>query len=239
MSPRGQSHVVGVVLLLGITAIALGGLTAVVGGIVDSQTARADEARVANTLDDGLRPVEERGHDELAVRFTAGRLSTVERQFRILRTTGVEREVDIGGLVYTSGANRVGFVGGAVVRGRPGNAWTVRGPPLTVTRDNSTLVVGAVALGERGASVSGEGGVTARLRTNVTHSHRTLPRGNYRLAVETATPEPVARTLRDRGFDTTVADLDGDGVPSVVAGVEGRQAIELVVHAVNLEVNGG
>lgn len=239
MSRRGQSHVVGVVLLLGITTMALGGLAAVVGGIVDGQTANADEARVANTLDDGLRPVDGTGQDELAVQFTAGRLHTVEREFRILNTTGVERELDIGGLVYTSGTNRVGFVGGAVVRGRPGNAWTLRGPPLTVTRDNSTLVVGAVAVGEQGASVSGEGGVTARIRTNVTHTHRTLPSENYRLAFETATPEPVARDLRSRGFDTTVSDLDGDGVPSVVAGVEGQQEIELVVHAMQLEVNGG
>lgn len=237
--PRGQSHVVGVVLLLGITTMALGGLAAVVGGIVDGQTASADEARVANTLDSELRPVEETGHGELRVQFSEGRLYTVERQFRILNATGVEREVDTGGLVYTSGANRVGFVGGSVLRGRPGNAWALRGPPLTVTADNRTLVVGVVALGERDESVSGRGGVTARLRTNVTHSHQTLPSGNYRLAVETATPEPVARDLQERGLDTTVSDLDGDGVPSVVAGVEGQQTLEVVVHAVNLEVNGG
>lgn len=237
MSKRGQSHVVGVVLLLGITTMALGGLAAVVGGIVDGQTANADATRVANTLDDGLRPIERAGHDELSVQFTAGRLYTVERQVRILNTTGVERELDTGGLVYTSGSNRVGFVGGAVVRGRPGNAWTLRGPPLTATRDNSTLVVGAVAVGEQGASVGGKGGVTARLRTNVTHVHQTLPEKNYRLAFETATPDPMARGLRSHGFDTTVSDLDGDGVPSVVAGVEGQQEIELVVHTMHLEMN--
>ena len=125
----------------------------------------------------------------------------------------------------------------AVVRGRPGNAGTLRGPPLTATRDNSTLVVGAVAVGEQGASVGGKGGVTARLRTNVTHVHQTLPEKNYRLAFETATPDPMARGLRSHGFDTTVSDLDGDGVPSVVAGVEGQQEIELVVHTMHLEMN--
>lgn len=239
MNRRGQSHVVGIVLLLGITTMALGGLTAVVGSIVDGQTANADEARVVNTFDNELRPVEDTGHDELTVQFSEGRLYTVERQLRILNTTGVERELDIGGLVYTSGSNRASFVGGAVVRGQPGNAWTLRGPPLTVTRDNSTLVVSAVATGEQGATVSGRGGVTARLRLNVSHTHRSQSAKNYRIAYETATPEPVRRNLQQRGLDTTVTDLDKDGVPSVVAGVEGQQQLELVVHAMDLEVNGG
>jgi len=239
VSERGQSHVVGVVLLLGITTIALGGLATVVGDIVDGQSAAADEARVASTFDSELRPVEQRGPDELAVRFSEGRLSTVDRELRILNGGSTVRSIDIGGLVYSSGSNRVSFVGGAVVRGRPGNAWLVRDPPLTVTRDNSTLVVGAVVLGESGASVGGSGGVTARLRTNVSHSHEHLAAGDYRLAIETATPDAMARALRERGVQTTVTDIDGDGVDSVVANVDGQQELELVVHETRLEVDGG
>jgi len=236
---RAQSHVVGIVLLLGITTLALGGLTTVVGSIIDGQTATADERRVANAFDSEFRPVEGTGPDRFDVRFSEGRLGTVERQLRVLNASGVRREVDVGGLVYTSGTNRVGVVGGAITRGKPGNAWLVRGPPVTVTRDNDTLVVGAVALGERGAAVSGSGGVTARLRTNVTHSRTALPRADYRIAIETATPEPLARYLRDRGLATTTADIDGDGVPSVVASVEGQQELQLVVHHTNMEVDGG
>jgi hypothetical protein len=236
---RAQSHVVGVVLLLGITTIALGGLTTVVGEIIDGQTATADERRVANALDSELRPVEETGPNRVDVRFSEGRLATVERELRVLTDSGVRREIAIGGLVYTSGTNRVGFVGGAITRGKPGNAWLVRGPPVTVTRDNDTLVVGAVTLGEQGAAVGGSGGVTARLRTNVTHERTALPRADYRIAVETATPEPLARYLRDRELATTRQDIDGDGVPSVVAGVEGQQELQLVVHRTNTEVAGG
>jgi len=236
---RAQSHVVGVVLLLGITTIALGGLTTVVGEIIDGQTATADERRVANALDSEFRPVEETGPNRVDVRFSEGRLATVERELRVLTDSGVRREIAIGGLVYTSGTNRVGFVGGAITRGKPGNAWLVRGPPVTVTRDNDTLVVGAVTLGEQGAAVGGSGGVTARLRTNVTHERTALPRADYRIAVETATPEPLARYLRDRGLATTRRDIDGDGVPSVVAGVEGQQELQLVVHRTNTEVAGG
>ena len=236
---RAQSHVVGVVLLLGITTIALGGLTTVVGEIIDGQTATADERRVANALDSEFRPVEGTGPNRVDVRFSEGRLATVERELRVLNASGVRREIAIGGLVYTSGANRVGLVGGAITRGKPGNAWLVRGPPVTVTRDNETLVVGAVRLGEQDAAVGGSGGVTARLRTNVTHDRTTLPRADYRIAVETATPEPLARYLHERGLSTTTTDIDGDGVPSVVASVRGQQELRLVVHRTNTEVAGG
>jgi len=239
MTERGQSHVVGVVLLLGITTVALGGLATVVGGIIDGQTATADERRVAEAFDNGLRPVEQTGPDRVDVRFSEGRLTTVQREIRILNDTGVRREVDAGGLVYTSGRSRVGFVGGAIVRGPPKRAWLVRGPPVTVTRDTDTLVVGAVALAAQNVSVSGTGGVTARLRTNVTHARTRLPTGAYRIAIETATPDPFVRHLRDRGLAVERSDIDGDGVPSVVASVEGRQELVLVVHRMNVEVASG
>lgn len=239
MNGRAQSHVVGIVLLLGITTIALGGLSTVVGGIIDGQTATADERRVANALDSEFRPVEETGPNRVDVQFSEGRLATVERELRVLNNSSIRREIDIGGLVYSSGSNRVGFVGGAITQGNPGSAWLVRGPPVTVTRDNDTLLVGAVMLGERGAAVSGSGGVTARLRTNVTHERTTLPGADYRIAIETATPGPLVRHLRDRGLSTTTRDIDGDGVPSVVASVAGRQELTLVRHRTNTEVAGG
>nr|WP_254282932.1 type IV pilin [Halomicroarcula limicola] len=226
-------------MLLGLTTVALGGLTAVVGSVVDGQTAAADEARVAGAFDEGLRPTEQTGPNRVQVRFGDGRLTTVERQLRILTPTGVDREIDIGGLVYTSESARVTFVGGAVVRGRPGNSWLVREPPVTVTRDDSTFVVGAAAVNESGATVSGSGGVTARLRTNVTHAHTRLPTANYRVAIETATPGPLGRHFRGIGGRTAVTDLDGDGVPSVVVSVDGQQTMHLVVHAMRVEVAGG
>lgn len=239
MRRRGQSHVVGVVLLLGITTVALGGLTTVVGTIIDGQTGAADERRVASAFDSQLRPVEGTGPNRVQVRFSDGQLRTVDRQLRILEPDGTQRRIDTGGLVYSSGPNRAAFVGGSVVRGTPGNAWLVRDPPVTVSRDNSTLVVGAVSLGASGQSVSGSGGVTARLRTNVTHERVRLPRADYRIAIETATPDPFARQLSDRGMSTDTADIDGDGVPSVVVRVEGEQSVQLVVHRMRTEVNGG
>jgi len=239
VTERGQSHVVGIVLLLGITTVALGGLTAVVGDVIGGQTGAADERRVASTLDSELRPVEGTGPNRALVRFTEGRLGTVDREIRVLNDSGVRREIEAGGLVYTSGSNRVGFVAGSVVRGEPGNAGLVRGPPVTITRDNDTLVVGAVAVGERGAAVSGSGGVTARLRTNVSHDRTRHPPDDYRVAIETATPGPLGRFLGERGLSTTTTDIDGDGVPSVVVDPTGQQELYLVVHSMDMEVAGG
>jgi len=237
--PRAQSHVVGIVLLLGITAVALGGLTSVVGTVVDGQSAAADEARVASAFEEELRPTEQTGPNRAKIRFSEGQLRTVDRQLRVLNPDGIVRRIDIGGLVYSSGANRVAFVGGEIVRGNPDNAWQVRKPPVTVTRDNETLVVGAASVGETGASVGGTGGVTARLRTNITHDHERLASDRYRVAVETKTPAPLERQFGSVGASTTVTDIDSDGVPSVVASVNGTQELHLVHHRMELEVNGG
>ena len=238
-SSRGQSHVVGVVLLLGITVLAIGGLSAVVGGIIDGQTAAADEARVASTFTSDLRPVEQTGHHQTTVRFSEGRLTTVERELRVLTDDGVQRTVPIGGLVFESQDTRVAFVGGSVVRGRVGTAWLERGPPVTSTADASAIVVGAPVLGDRGASVSGTGGTTARLRLNVTHRRASLPESTYEVGIETATPGPLRRHFEDRGLTTRTTDFDGDSVQSVVVSYPGRRQAYLVVHEMRLEVAHG
>lgn len=236
---RAQSHVVGVVLLLGITAVALGGLTSVVGDIVDGQSAAADEARVASTLSEKLRPTEQTGPNRVRIRFSEGRLRTVDRQLRILNDTGIVREMDISGLVYSSGTNRVSFVSGGVVRGNAGNAWLVRGPPVTVTRDNKTLVVGAAFIEDRGGAVGGTGGVTAELRTNITHKHQRLASDEYRIAIETRTPAPLERQFQSISAATTITDIDSDGAPSDIASVNGTQELHLVEHRMGLEINNG
>ncbi|WP_254273520.1 DUF7289 family protein [Haloarcula marina] len=236
---RGQSHVVGVVLLLGITAVSLGGLTAVVGTVVDGQTAAADEARVASAFDDGLRPSEQTGPNRVRVQFTEGRLTTVDRDLRIWSGAPLVYHAEIDGLVYTSGESRASFVGGSVVSGPPGSAALVRGPPITVTRDDSTVVLGVATLNESGVSVGGRGGVSATIRTNVTHDHRQLASDDYAIAVETATPVPLSRHFERVGARTRVRDIDGDGVPSVVVTTTGQQTIELVVHEMHTEVGSG
>lgn len=233
---RAQSHVVGAVLLLGLTVVALGGLTAAVGGVVEDQTARADAARVAEDLDDAIRPVETTGHRSGSVRFTNGHLGVKARQLHVFENGSGLATFDTEALVFESGDRRVASVGGAIVRGRPGNAWLERDPPIAAGPD--AVVVGAVSLNGSGG-VGGTGGVTAPIATNVSHERADLGSGNFTVTVETATPEAFERYAAEFDADVDVEDRDGDGTPSVVIDFEGVRQGYVIVHDLRLEVGHG
>ncbi|MFC7229710.1 type IV pilin [Salinirubellus salinus] len=251
---RAQANVVGVALLLGVAVVSLGTLTAAVGTVVEDHTARTDTARVATDLDAALGPVTTTGRNRGRVSFAEGTLRTVERDLRVLDGDGVVERVRVGALVYERpGGGRVAFLGGALVSGRGRTASLVTPLPMTASRgsaegdsedgddgdgggDAGVLVVGAARLGPTAASVSGGGTVT--LRTDVRHHRTDLGTGAYRVAVETRTPVPLAESFRERGATVTTRDLDGDGLPSVVASFDGERRAYLVVHDLSLEVDG-
>ncbi|PSP55344.1 hypothetical protein BRC82_06230 [Halobacteriales archaeon QS_1_67_19] len=234
---RGQSNVVGVALLLGITVVSLGSLTAGIGAVVDGNAAAADSARVAGDLDAALAPVEATGADRGRVSFTEGRLETVERELRVLNKSGTIRTVTVDALVFSAGDRRVAFLAGAVVRGPPDNARMRTAPPITASRNRSdgVLVVGAPALnGSVAYAASGGGSVV--LRTTVSHHRTALANDTYRVAIETATPDAWRRHFRAQNATVTTRDFDGDGVVSVVAAYPGDRVAYLVVHDMRLEV---
>lgn len=238
---RGQANVVGVVLLVGATAVSLGALTAGVGVVVEEHAARADAVRVAADVDAALDPIEITGQHRGQVSFTDGSLRTVSRDLRVLNATGgrVLERIRVGGLVFESGNRRVVSVSGAILRGRGEGATLRTPPPVTAsTRDGGVLVVGAARLGADRVSVSGNGGTATILRTNVTHARTDLGRGRFAVALETATPGPLASWFADRGARIRIEDIDGDGVPSIVARFDGERRAYLVVHDLNLEVGG-
>lgn len=241
-SRRAQSEVVGVALLLSITMIALAGLTASIGAVVQENAASADAASVAADLPTALRPVEATGTHRGVVTFTGGELTVVERELRVLHGDGVVRTVAVGALVFERGHDRVAYVAGAVVRGRPGRATLRRPPPITASRGSGgVLVVGAPRLGAAGRTVAATEPTTVTLHTNVTHRRSALGNATWRVAIETATPGPFVAYFERTGA-TVVADdrdFDGDGVPSVVARYPGRRVAYLVVHAMRLEVTIG
>lgn len=232
---RGQSHVVGVVLLLALTAVALGGLTAAVGGVVDEQTARADAAGVAADLDAAIRPVETTGVRRSHVDFADGRLGVEGRELRILNESGVVAVVRTDALVWRGGDHRVAVVDGAVVRGTTGRAWFDRDPPIT--SGPGVLIVGAARLNGSGSVAGGD--VTARVRTTVSHDRVRLGNGTYRVAVETTTPGPFERYAERIGATATRRSFDDDGVDSVVLAFDGQREAYLVVHDLRLEVDRG
>lgn len=234
---RAQSNVVGVALLLGVTVVALGALTASVGTVVQENAASTDQRRVAAGLDDAIRPVRTTGRHRGTVAFTEGTLSTVDREIRVLNESGVVATVPADALEFDARDRGVTVLGGAILRRYPTGTTIYRQPPITASRD--VLVVGVADL--RGnVSVAVSGGATLPLRTTVGHDRTALGNGTYRVAVETATPEPWRAYFRD--LNATVEsprEFDGDGTPSVVARFPGERVGYLVVHEVALEVGDG
>jgi hypothetical protein len=236
---RAQSHVVGVALLLGLTVVALGGLTAAVGSVMDSQAASADAARLADEMDRALQPVQTTGHQTGRLHFSGGHLETVDRELRILRNGSVVATREAGGLVFEAEDRRVAFLAGAILRGQPGGAWREADPPITDSARNDVIVVGAPVLGAGTSAVGGEGGVTVPLRTNVSHARTDLGRGHFAVAIETRTPDPFERFARAHNATVSTTDFDGDGIPSVVAEYPGQRQGYLVTHNLSLEVGHG
>jgi len=235
---RGQSHVIGVALLLGVAVIALATLTASIGAVVESNAARADAARVAADLDGALDPVETTGRNRGRVAFSEGELRPVERDLRVLNESGTVRRVGVDALVFADDRRRVAFLSGAVVRGTGERAEFRTPPPITASRNRSgtgVLVVGAARLGSP-ATVSGTGGVGVALRTDVSHDRTRLGTDQWRVAVETATPEPWRAFFGRQGATVRTRDIDGDGVASVVAEYPGSRTAYLVVHDLDTEV---
>jgi hypothetical protein len=226
---------VGVVLLLALTTVAMGGLTAAVGEIIDDQTSHADAASVATEFDAALRPTETTGHRAGRVSFTEGQLRTVPRDIHILNRTGVRATIDADALVYRAGDRRVAYVGGAILRGPPGRAWMQETPPIATGK--TVAIFGVPRLGDA-RSLSGSGEIQTTLRTNVSHRRVSLGPDAYAVAIETATPGAFEQVASRHG-GYRVADLDNDSVSSAIINVSGRTEGYLVVHEMRLEVTDG
>jgi hypothetical protein len=236
---RAQSHVIGVALLLGISVVALGGLTLAVGSVVDSQTASADATRVADGMASALQPAATTGRRSGTVRFADGTLSTAERDLRVRRNGTRVATVGVDALVFESGDRRVTFLAGAVVRGHSDNAWFRTDPLVTASEQTGVVAVGAPRLGSDRIARSASGPTALTLGTNVSHTRRTLGSGRYTVALETTTTGPFARHFREHNASVATRDIDGDGVPSVVATYSGVRTGYLVVHDLSLEVANG
>ncbi len=234
---RGQSAVVGVAVLLGITAVSLAVLTASVGVAVNEGVATADTQRVADGLGDATDPAAA-GPSRTRLSFASGSVRLVPRTVRILDGAGVVARYRTSAVVFTTADRRVVALAGAVVRGT-GSTARFRDPP------RMTVGASAAAVGLTVVDGSGADAVTAGrdagvvLRSNVTHRRQRLPRDTYSVAVETATPDPWARYLERRGATVARTDFDGDGVPSVVAALDEPRRLHLVVSDLHLEVTRG
>ncbi|MFB6120774.1 MAG: hypothetical protein ABEJ68_06625 [Halobacteriaceae archaeon] len=231
---RAQSNVVGVALLVGVTAVSLGLVAASAGTVLDAQTARADTARVADGLDDAVRPAETTGVRERRLAIRDGSFETVPRELRILRGETVVAERSIGALRFENAEGSATFVAGAIFQRSGGTA--LRRPPGVRLTDGLLVVNAPTLRGDAAYAVSGTATVT--VQTRVSHDRTTLGPGNYSVAIETASPAPFARHFEDRGLSVERRDFDGDGVESVVVAFPVADRLLLFTHRTEVAIRG-
>ncbi len=229
---RGQSHVVGVALLVGVTTLAMGGLTVTVGSVLDADTTALDASRVADDLDRAIQPVAATGYHAGTVSFLDGRLETEPRTIRLVNDSGTVRRLSADAVVYRRSGARVAVVFGAVVRGEPGGARLTTEP--SVALGTGELLVGVPVVG--GTWSVGGRRLTATLRSRVTHDRESYPSDEWSVAVETTTPGAWEQYFERRGAVADRRDFDDDGVVSVVARFPSDRAVSLVIHRLRLEV---
>ncbi|WP_430639237.1 DUF7289 family protein [Haloferax volcanii] len=233
---RGQANVVGVALLLGVGVVAIGLLTASVGGLVDAQIASADADAAADGFSSFRDGVVAAANDSYSVRVTDGDLSRVNRTVRIISETRPTRTYDADGYVADLGGHRVAFVGGAVVRGTGDSAALVTPVPVAFAGDAAFLTVPVLTADATDGGGLGSG---AALRTQTTRTVTDRPADGYAVAVETATPDAWERAFERRSFNTTRTDFDGDGTESVVATVPDERTLTVARYDVSVVIDRG
>ncbi|MFB6234410.1 MAG: hypothetical protein ABEH81_04685 [Halopenitus sp.] len=231
---RGQSNVIGVAVLIGLTMISLGTLTAAVGTVVESNAAAANADRVADDLEAAIQPVEATGRHTGRVSFTDGEFRTVDRTVRIHNGSGwTAYEAD--GVAYESGSHRVLAVAGAIVRDYGGGAKMYRDPPFAVSEGVALFGI-AVLGGEETRSVTTDEATTLALTSNVSHEREALGDGEFAVAIETDAPGAWERYFERIGADVERKSFAGDAHDSVVARFDGTRTGYLVRHTLGLEV---
>ncbi|MFA1610308.1 DUF7289 family protein [Halobellus rubicundus] len=231
---RAQTAVVGVAILLGLTVLAVAGLSATAGSIVEDGAASATATRVADDLETALGPAS--GARTTTLALDSGSVRVVNRSVWVLGEDGVVWAGHAGAIVYADGGHRVtGFAGAVVHRDDRGRRLLA---PSRLAPADDALYLGVPVLNASGADgvATGGHGLDVALRTDARARRIDLPPGRYRVGFETETPAAWERHLRERGATTTRRDVDGDGVSSVVAAFDGPRRVHLIVHDVRLRV---
>jgi hypothetical protein len=228
---RGQANVVGVAVLLAVTVLALGALTAGVGSVVESGAADANLRSAAVGLE-SVRPASAVGTTATKFTVTDGALSLAEREVRLFDDSGLVDTYQTRALVYELADQRVVLANGALLRAHGGGA-TFHRQPRVLT---DPAVVDVTALSGN-VSRSFEGPNTVRLVADVTHDRRRLDSGPFRVAVETRHPDRWRSFFAERASSATVRDIDDDGVPSVVARFR-TPSLRVAVHRLEVRTDG-
>lgn len=233
---RGQASLVGVALLLAITVVSLGVLTAAAGTTVERGADAVAVDRAATDLSRLVGGDVDGGRVRVSL-VGGGELRPVERTIRVLGPEdAVVATVEADGLVHESGRRRVVAVGGGVAVGAGDEAWFHTSPRVTAAEE--ALLLSVTALNVTGFDGVGDG-TAVELETAATHERQRLDADAYAVAVETETPGPWRRYFEHGGATVDRRDVDGDGTPSVVARYPGDRRVHLVVRHLRVEVARG
>lgn len=254
---RAQSHVVGIALLLGITVIALAGLTAGIGSMVDHNAGVADAERVADGFSDVHIPAETTGTQSGTVHLAGGQLRGETRTVRLLGVDEDNGTPDLGttdpsndalvpierietdALRYENGHRTVTTSAGAILVGGDGGATFYREPSINTGDDpDSPLLLGLPAVDAGNPSISGnDAGTRLQVTAAVEHDRQTLNASEYRLVIETDQPDAWERYFDREGIPATTVEVEGS--TAVVARFPGDRPAYLVVHRSQIEVTVG
>lgn len=231
---RGQSSIIGVAVLLAVTALSLGVLTAAAGTMIEGGVTAADASRVA----DDLAHVDTVGPSATRIEFSSGTFSVVPRSIRLLQGEVPIVEVEADAFVYETGSRQATLLGGTVVRKTDSSA-QVTGPVPVVAGDERVLV-DVVALNATGTSAAGGTDPTAvTVRTDPSHSYQTFDAATYGVAIETESPGAWERAFEGTGTVAPRQDFDDDGVPSVVIQFSGEPVVDFAIHDLRAVVRRG
>lgn len=232
MTRRGQAAVVGVALLLAVTVVAVGVLTAGVGTVVDERADRAALDAAASELRAAFTPAAAAGPGGTTLDLPPGTLDTVPREVRVYRDGSLVATVQARALVFRRGGGSARLLAGRVVATDGGWTEPYRSPPLVAGGEGRPLAIRV----PRFTSEVDAGGGTRRAEVDARHRERDLGRGRFSVAVETSTPGAWTLYFERRGATTERRDVDGDGVPSVRATLPGTHRGVLVVHSLAVTV---
>jgi hypothetical protein len=238
--PRGQSAIIGVALLLGLTIVSVGVLTAGTGILVDEAAKGADAKRVADRMATAYNPSTLEGSATLSLALTGGQVSTAERRITVRRFGDVVAAFDTNVLQFEEGNHQVTVIGQAIVRGQAGRARFVRTPRLVTlfgSDGDRTLSISIVALAGRiDQTVTNQ--EPLRLHLNGSHDRRNPGAGRYTISIETATPGIWQDYLTDIARSVRIVGDDSSGTKLVVAELGRVSRARLIVHRVEVEPDG-
>lgn len=237
---RGQSAIIGVALLLGLTIVSVGVLTAGSGILVDEAAQGADAQRVADRLVTAYNPTTLEGTTTLSLAPTGGQFTTAERRITLRRFGEVVATFETKALRFDRGGHHVIVLGQAIIRGQADRARFVREPGLVTVfgaEGERTLSVSVIALtGQVDQTMTQQQRLRLPLRGS--HERRDPGAGGYTISIESATPELWEEYLADIALSVRIVGDDGSETKLVIAELGRVSRARLIIHQVEIKTDG-